>query len=249
MKKRKVAVVAGTPVDTKMGVQYIESQNDKNIETVYHPISESCDAQLAFQYESEKIKREIINDVFDAEIADGVRDFFIYCNSLSGAFDFDAYAVQKTNEMKEQGIGSRLAGDGNITDPMAASSDEIRIYTPLQIYRNLGSEYSCVGVMAAHNLSAHAVEDALMSTNPGIYVIGTGNMSIVRAIEEGKTPTEIVHGCGLASMLEYMEASGAQAVVLGCTHFPYLKDELSGLTKLPLIDPADLMYQKLLQNI
>ena len=58
-------------------------------------------------------------------------------------------------------------------------------------------------------------------------------------------PAEIVKKCGLADLLGYMEACGAEAVVLGCTHFPYLKDELAKLTDLPLIDPADRMFEAL----
>ena len=85
-----------------------------------------------------------------------------------------------------------------------------------------------------------------MSANPDLYVIGTGNMAIVRAIEDGLAPAEIVKKCGLEDMIRYMEACGAEAIVLGCTHFPYFKDELAGLTSLPLIDPADQMYEALL---
>ena len=228
MKKRRVAVIAGTPVDTRMGVDYIEKKNTDTgshiCEPVYLPAAGSCDEQVKFQYSSDYDKRAHMDEIFDAAIADGVRDFFIYCNSLSGAFDFDSYEAEKNAELK------------------------IHIYTPLQIYRNLGKEYSRVGVMAANNLSAHAIEAALMSTNPDIYVIGTGNMSVVRAIEEGRPPQDIVRSLGLAAMLDYMQASGAEAIILGCTHFPYLKEDLSELTGLPLIDPADLMFSKLLQN-
>ena len=84
-----------------------------------------------------------------------------------------------------------------------------------------------------------------MSSNPDIYAIGTGNMAIVRAIEDGLTPAEIVEECGLADLVRYMETSGAEAIVLGCTHFPYIRDELAKLTKLPLIDPADMMFDKM----
>ena len=170
-------------------------------------------------------KRAVMDNIFDAEIADGVRDFFIYCNSLSGAFDFDTYAVWKSLD----------------------AGEDIRIYTPLQVYRKLGDKYGRIGVMAANNLSAHAIEEALMTSNPDIYMIGTGNMAIVRAIEDGLAPEEIVKKCGLEHMVRYMEKCGAEAIVLGCTHFPYFKDELAGLTDLPLVDPADEMFRTLLE--
>lgn len=223
----KTAVIAGTSVDTRMGVEYIEKRNEEAgsriCEPVYLPVAEDCDAQIRFQYSDADGKFAVIDSIFSSAMGEGVRDFFIYCNSLSGAFDFDTYMVRKSLD----------------------SGEDIRVYTPLQVYRQLGKAYGRLGVMAAHNLSAHGIEEALMSSNPDVYVIGTGNMSIVRAIEDGFTPAEIVEKCGLGELMKYMEACGAEAVVLGCTHFPYLKDELTKLTDLPLIDPADRMFEML----
>lgn len=227
MKETIVAVLAGTPVDTAMGVEYIKNKNSETegqcLLPLYEPVSESCDSQLRFQYSDDDGKLAVMNNIFDPLIADGVRDFFIYCNSLSGSFDFDSYAVSKSLER----------------------GDEIRVYTPLQVYRSLGKSYSRIGVMAANNLSAFAIEEALMTAGNDIYVIGTGNMAIVRAIEDDLSPAEVVKRCGLKEAVKYMEACGAEAIVLGCTHFPYFKEELAKLTALPLIDPADRMYEAL----
>ena len=227
MKDIKVAVLAGTPVDTAMGVEYIKNKNSETEGQVFlplcDPVSVNCDAQVRFQYSDEDEKRAVMDNIFNVEIAEGVRDFFVYCNSLAGSFDFDTYAVMKSLDTDE----------------------DIRIYTPLQVYRSLGGEYGRIGVLAANNLSAHAIEEALMAANPDIYMIGTGNMAIVRAIEDGLAPEKIVETCGLRYMVKYMEACGAEAIVLGCTHFPYFRDELAALTDLPVIDPADKMFDNL----
>ena len=45
-------------------------------------------------------------------------------------------------------------------------------------------------------------------------------MAIVRAIENGFAPEEIIENCGLGPMAEYMKSCGAEALLLGCTHFP-----------------------------
>ena len=226
----KTAVIAGTPVDTQMGVEYIERKmheagGDPGFMPLYCPAAIDCDDQVKFQYSDDDEKRAIMDNIFDQAIQDGARDFFIYCNSLSGAFDFDSYALRKSID----------------------SGEDIRIYTPLQVYRRLGSAYGRVGVMAANNLSAHGIEEALMAANPDIYMIGTGNMAIVRAIEDEMPPEEIVDKCGIADLLKYFEACGAEALVLGCTHFPYFKEELEKLTSLPIIDPADEMFEALLK--
>ncbi len=230
-KAYKIAVIAGTPVDTQMGVEFIERKSHEagitpGFVPLYCPAAADCDEQVKFQYSDQDGKRAAMDNIFDPAIEDGVKDFFIYCNSLSGAFDFDAYQLRKSLE----------------------SGRDIHIYTPLQIYRKLGSQYGRLGVMAAHNLSAHGIEEALMASNPDIYMIGTGNMAIVRAIEDGLEPAEIVRKLGLDHMIKYIEASGAEAIVLGCTHFPYIGDELAKLTKLPLIDPADEMFEAMLSN-
>lgn len=219
----KTAVIAGTPVDTQMGVDYINEKNRGTdgpaVVPLYYPVSESCDAQIQFQYSSKEEKRRQMDALFDEAAAEGVRDYFIYCNSLSGAFDFDSYALQR----------------------------DVRIYTPLQVYRELGTRFTRVGVMAANNLSAYAIEKSLMEANEDLYMIGTGNMAIVRMIEENRPPEEIVKECGLIDLLRYMEACGCEALVLGCTHFPYLRDALRRYCRIPLIDPADEMFERMLQ--
>ena len=65
---------------------------------------------------------------------------------------------------------------------------------------------------------------------------------IVSAIEEGLAPEVIAEKCGLAGLVEYMEACGCEALILGCTHFPYLRAEFDRLCKIPVIDPADEMF-------
>lgn len=226
---RKVAVLAGTPVDTQMGVDFLESRNTDErrlVKPLYRPVAEDCDVQVRFQYSDDDEKRDVMDSIFDSDIADGITDFFIYCNSLSGAFDFETYALRKSIECGE----------------------DIRIYTPLQIYRKLGSDYGILGLVAANNLSAHSIEEALLSSNPDLYVIGSGNMAIVRAIEDGLEPKEIIEKCGLGHMAEYMKRCGAEAILLGCTHFPYLKGDFAEVCGLPLIDPADMMYESIFEE-
>ena len=214
----KAAVIAGTPVDTRMGVEYLEKRSAEYCTPVvmplYMPAAEDCDAQVRFQYSDYETKRRHLDAIIDAAIRDGVEDFFIYCNSLSGAFDFDAYAEEKG----------------------------VKVYTPLQVYRKLGQKYGRVGLVAAHNLSAYKIEETLLEANPDMYVIGSGNMAIVSAIEHGLPAEEIVEKCGVKHMVKYMEKCGCEALILGCTHFPYLRRELDKFCSIPVIDPADEMF-------
>ena len=213
----KVAVIAGTPVDTQMGVEFIEQRSSREgdkISALYLPVSENCDDQTRFQYMDYEAKRARMDEIFDYAADRSVRDFFIYCNSLSGAFDFESYAEEKG----------------------------VRVYTPLQAYSRLAAGFRRVGVVAANNISAHNIEKIMLAANSGIYVIGTGNMAIVSAIEDGQAPEDIVKNCGIEHMIRYIEACGCEALLLGCTHFPYLKEEIRGICRIPIIDPADEMY-------
>ncbi len=214
----RAVVIAGTPVDTKMGVDYLERRSAEYCtpvcQPIYRPAAEDCDAQVRFQYSDEETKRHKMDEIFDPAIEEGIEDFFIYCNSLAGAFDFDTYAEEKG----------------------------VRVYTPLQVYRKLGKMYGRVGVVAAHNMSAYKIEETLLESNPDMYVVGTGNMAIVSAIEHGLQPEEIVEKCGIRDMVKYLETCGCEALILGCTHFPYLRGEVDKFCSIPVIDPADEMF-------
>ena len=219
----KVAVIAGTPVDTKMGVDFIEKRSrakGHEIEAIYLPVSDNCDDQTRFQYSDEAGKRRRMDELFDPAIGAGVRDFFIYCNSLSGAFDFETYARDKG----------------------------VNVYTPLQVYRKLAKRFRRAGVIAANNISAYNIEKTMLTANDDLYVIGSGNMAIVSAIEQGLPPEDIVRDLCLEGMVHYMEACGSEVLILGCTHFPYLKEVVEKICRIPLIDPADEMYDAVMQK-
>ena len=214
----RTVVIAGTPVDTRMGVEYLEKRSAEYCTPVclpiYRPVAEDCDEQVKFQYSDAENKRRCMDAIFDPAIADGIEDFFIYCNSLSAAFDFEKYAEEKG----------------------------VKVYTPHQVYREVAKKYGRVGVIAANNLSAYKIEETFMQVNPDVYVIGSGNMDIVSSIERGFTPREVVERCGIEQLVQYMETCRCQAMILGCTHFPYLRSELDRFCNIPVIDPADEMF-------
>ena len=217
---RKVATIAGTPVDTKMGADYLLAK-DPSLEVIPFHMSANPVEQTVWQYSSEENKHRRMTEVFDQLEAQGVRDFFIYCNSLSGAFDFDAFAVERN----------------------------VRIVTPFQVYRSIARRYRSIAFNAANMPGAYGIDKVINETDPAIDVIGMGHLAIVHDIEAGLPPEEIIERQGLKDLARFFEAAGAEVWILGCTHFPYLKDALQPLTKLPLIDPADEMYELLIQGM
>lgn len=67
----------------------------------------------------------------------------------------------------------------------------------------------------------------------------------VESIEAGVPPEELVERHHLPELAEWFRRCGMEALVLGCTHFPYFKEALAARTSLPLIDPAEEMVRKL----
>lgn len=220
MAKHAVAVIAGTLVDTDMGVAYLRSK-DPDIEAVAYPATNSPHAGQVFQLSSQENKRRRFTEIFSQAEERGIRDFFIYCNSLSGVFDFEAFAAERG----------------------------VRVYTPLQVYRELGSQYTRTAVIAVNNQSTAGIERSLSERNPDAEVIGLGILPLITAVEEQRDPDEIVEAFGLPHLMRFFEVNGAECLVLGCTHFPYFREALEKHTSLPIVNPADVMYAKLLAGM
>ena len=216
----KVAVMAGTPVDTKMGADFLAAK-DPSLEIVSYPLSPDPITQTVWQFSSDENKRARMVQVFDELEARGIRYFFIYCNSLSGAFDFDSFAVERG----------------------------VCIVTPFQVYRSLATRYRSIAFNSANLLGAYGIEKAFRDVKPDLDVIGMAHLAIVRDIEAGLAPEEIIERQGLKSLARFFKEAGAEIWLLGCTHFPYIKEAMQPYSELPLIDPADEMYDLLVQGM
>ena len=218
--KAKVAVIAGTLVDTAMGVEYL-AKKDPEIEAIACSATDSPREGQRFQPPSHENKRRRFSEIFDAAEKEGIRDFFVYCNSLSGVFDFEGFAAERG----------------------------VRVYTPLQVYRELGKRYTRSAVIAVNNQSTAGIERSLFENNPNAEVVGLGILSLISAVEDRRDPAEIVQSFGLPQLMQFFEKNGLECLILGCTHFPYFQEELSRYTSLPIINPADVMYDNLVKGV
>ena len=191
-----IAVLAGTPVDTRMGVDVLSAAG---LSGVPFPISPDPREQTAFQISSPAEKHCTALAILDQARAQGCRKAFVYCNSLSASVDFDALA-------RETGM---------------------RIVTPLHVYRNLAPRYHALAFIAANAQGLAGIERVLLDANPALDTLSAG-----------APPKELVQRHRLAELCDWFAACGMEALVLGCTHFPYFKEALARRTSLPLIDPA-----------
>ena len=214
--KIKIAVIAGTAVDTQMGVDFLKA-NAPQYEPISCPVSENLQQQTLFEILPAEQKERNLGEIINLAKRVGAKAVFVYCNALSASVDFDKLSL--------------------IYD--------IKIVTPLNIYSEIADKYSRIGVIAANNQSLAGIELAAMLGNPNIEVIGVSLLPVVKQIEQKAAAKKIVGDWNLPQLMSFFEGCGVQAVILGCTHFPWLKDELQAHTPLSLIDPARYMLQKL----
>ena len=210
-----IAVLAGTPVDTRMGVEYL---TDRGLPGLAFPVSDGPREQTAFQHAPAEEKQRRAREILEAAGSQGCRRAFVYCNSLSGAVDFPALAA-------ETGMG---------------------IVTPLDVYRGLAPRHRALGVIAANAQGLSGIERVLLEANPDLELLGASALQAVASVEAAVPPEELVERHHLAELAGWFRSCGMEALVLGCTHFPYFKEALAARTSLPLIDPAEEMLRLLM---
>ena len=211
-----IAVLAGTPVDTQMGVDCLAKAG---LAGLAFPMAQDPRQQTAFQISSREEKSAAVGAVLSKARSRGCQKAFVYCNSLSGAVDFSPMAV-------ETGM---------------------TIVTPLDVYRDLAPRYRRLGLIAANAQGLAGIERTLFAANPELDLLGACMLPVVLSIEAGEPPEELVERHRLPELAEWFRMSGMEALVLGCTHFPYFKEALARRTSLPLIDPAEEMVRKIME--
>ena len=86
-----IAVLAGTPVDTQMGVDVLEAAG---LHGLAFPLAGNPWEQTAFQISSAEEKRSKVLSVLRDAQAQGCRKALVYCNSLSASVDFPPLAEE-----------------------------------------------------------------------------------------------------------------------------------------------------------
>ncbi|MBI2381269.1 MAG: aspartate/glutamate racemase family protein [Gammaproteobacteria bacterium] len=82
-----VGVIAGTPIDTRFGVSFLEG---KQIRAYGLSISDTPQEQTGMQALNREALTELVLLRIGELLAAGVNALMIYCNSLSGALDLEA---------------------------------------------------------------------------------------------------------------------------------------------------------------
>ena len=189
----------------------------RGLEARSFPVSRHPLEQAGFQVKTKEEKHAVLTRILRGAMDSGCGSSFIYCNSLSGSADFPALS-------RELGI---------------------RIVTPMDAYGAIAKQYRRLGVVAYNGQALAGIDTAMVRANPDILLQPAGIPEVTIDIEKGLAPDEIIRRRHLDKLMAYLEACGCEALVLGCTHFPYLTEALRAYTDLPLLDPAEEMVRKL----
>lgn len=215
----KVGVFAGTLVDTKMGKYILD---DLGYETLFYPMAKNPYEQTKLQYYSkEKLEEIFISKALEGK-SQGMEKVFIYCNSLSTVIDYEK-------------ISKKI---------------DLDIITPLETYKNLDKDIKSLAIFAANGISAFNIDKLIRESREDISTITIGNLSVVASIEEEKSPQKIIEDLNIKGLLAYFEnirdeRYRVDAILLGCTHFSYLRNHLKKLSKIKIIDPTEDMVRRL----
>lgn len=216
-KNEKIAVLAGTLVDTQMGMTLLENHG---LAGMAFPLTENPRSQVEFQLMPLEEKLLAVRLVLAAAVKQGCRRVLVYCNSLSGSVDFPALEA-------EMGL---------------------RIVTPMDTYREIAWQYQRIGVIAANAQGLSGIERILYTVNPEIELLEGGLLTVVERIEAGESPEKLVERFRLTELAAWFQGGGAQALLLGCTRFPYFKAVLEKSTELPVLEPLEGMIRLLTED-
>ena len=150
-------------------------------------------------------------------IGRGADGIFLNCNSLAAAIDM----------------------------PYVCTNVPRRIVTPLDVYRKCAVDHHVLSVIAANSQSLAAIEQVIVAQNPSCHVFGATLKLLVLAIERQEPPEEVFERHGLAHLGPLLQGAGCEALILGCTHFPYILPQLERCLSVPIINPSQQMLEML----
>lgn len=163
--------------------------------------------------------------VTDVLLQQGCKLILIACNSASSA----------AFELVREYVGSK-AKVFNVIDPL--------VEHVAQNYQN--QKVGLIGTKQTVNSNVY--ESKLKQLNPNIALKSLATPLLVPMIEEGFFENRISHDI-IEAYLHHEELMGIEALILGCTHYPLIKNEIDQFYngKVDILDSASIVAKKLEQ--
>jgi glutamate racemase len=140
----------------------------------------------------------------------------------------------------------------------AVGLDTARNLSPVPVHdlisaacRHLAAGNHKIGVMAtAATAKSHVFLNRLSYFCPSVEVVELGCPNLVPLVESGDIYSDKAKSV-LIEYTNYLEEEGVDTILLGCTHFPFLRTALADLLppEITIIDPADLLVRQLADDL
>jgi glutamate racemase len=195
----------------------VQYVRSQNHDAIGRPCSENATQQLDMQLHHREELADRVVQLSAEMLAEGAEAIYIYCNSLSTAIDLE-------------GVKSRIPA------PVA---------TPLDVYAECAGLYKHIFVIAANGQSLAGIERVIKKNNPDSWMSGAALQALVYQIEDLLPPGEIVENLKVREFLRYFTGMHAEVLILGCTHFPYIYEQIKDAVSVPVIDPGRRMLELL----
>lgn len=210
---KRIAVVAGTPFDTELGCAMLR---DRGQNCDGFPLASTPDEQNRLQYLNPVTLQSSLHRLIDGLEKPDYATVILFCNSLSTVVNHTL---------------------------LAAHASPLKVVSPLDIYRSLSRLYSRILLFTANGQTLAGIEKILLQSPSKVEVVGLSSLQLVRAIEAGDSAEETYQSLLLPYIAQLASSFSLQAVVLGCTHFTFLRQLIQLGTGLPVIDIGAAMIE------
>jgi glutamate racemase len=140
----------------------------------------------------------------------------------------------------------------------ALGLDQARHFSPVPVHdlisptaKFAAANFRRIGVMATHGtVNSHAFANRIQYLAPDAKVFEIACPKLVPLVEDGEVYSDRVK----AVLMEYtckLEEFEVDAIILGCTHFPFLARAIRDLLpeSVALIDPAEMLIRQLISDL
>lgn len=195
----------------------VQYVESKGYAAVGRPCSEDATQQLDMQLHHKEALADRVVELSAEMLSEGAEAIYIYCNSLSTAIDLE-------------NVKSRIP---------------VPVVTPLDVYEECAGLYKHIFVIAANCQALAGIERVIKKHNPGSWLSGAALQALVYQIEDLLPPEEIAEDLNVREFLRYFTEMKAEVLILGCTHFPYIYEQIRDAVRVPIIDPGARMLELL----
>ena len=113
------------------------------------------------------------------------------------------------------------------------------------MYVVISKKYKKIGIISANAQGLAGIEKVMFQTNENIEIVGITLLEMVKEIEKCENVKKISEKFDFLTLIKYFNAMKVDAIVVGCTHFPYVKEEFKKLTNIEILDPGIKMIEKI----